>query len=384
LHLKNLSIIAFSHFIVKACDEFMNLPSTSKIVKPSGKQREIYWKLNMTKSVTVLIPTYNHGPFLSYQLKSLLLQTTPPKRIVVLDDGSTDDTRDILGRFEEKNSIQVIYHEKNLGIIPALFRLLNEVDTEFFAFASADDLLAREWCETMASLLEAYPKAKIAISNTFIVDGETVLATDLIDGSNGASTGVYEPQEFAEAVFCIGKLPPSNTIMYRSDIIQDLISPVFSQRRLGPVVDVMLILEIATRHPTAYSTKAMGVFIRTPGSYGSTTLDVHTQRHIAERIEQVSHSGKLLEPDRFATFVNRLLDYAWVRQEIRRNQAENRANGTGLRYLWAAISLHAKTLVILIAFGRIRYARLTYLRRRHRVHSLTAVIDERLLGRLSL
>ena len=106
-------------------------------------------------NVTVLIASYNHGPFLSYQLASLLLQTAPPKRIIVLDDGSTDDTKSILERFKEKNSIQVIYHEKNLGVHAAYCRLMNEVETEFFAFASADDLLTREWCETMASLLEA-------------------------------------------------------------------------------------------------------------------------------------------------------------------------------------------------------------------------------------
>ena len=338
----------------------------------------------MTKNVTVLIASYNHAPFLSYQLDSLIAQTTPPKRIIVLDDGSTDDTQGILERYKENNSIQVICHEKNLGVHAALCRLMSEVDTEFFAFASADDLLTREWCDTMASLLEAYPKAKIAISNTFVVEGEITLATDLIDGSNGANAGVYGPQEFVEAVFRIGKLPPSNTIMYRSDIIQDLILPVFSQRRLGPVVDLMLILEIATRHPTAYSTKATGVFFKSLGSYGSSALDIHQQQHIAERIEQVSHSGKLLKPERFATFVNRLIKYAWVRQAIMRSQSENRANRKGLRYLWAAIALHAKTLATLIAFGRLRYARLTYLRRRHRVHSLTAVIDERLLGRLSL
>lgn len=338
----------------------------------------------MTKNVTVLIPSYNHGSFLSYQLESLLVQTTPPKRIIVLDDGSTDDTSCILEPYKDNNSIQVLHNEKNIGLHASLCRMMNEVDTEFFAFASADDLLTREWCETMASLLEAYPKAKIAISNTFIVDGEAVLATDLIDGSNSTKAGVYEPHEFAEAIFRIGKLPPSNTIMYRSDIIQDLILPVFTQRLLGPVVDVMLILEIATRYPTAYSTKAMGVFFKSPGSYGSSVIDKHLKRHIAERIEQVSHSGKLLEPGQFATFVNRLVEYAWVRQAIMRSQAENRANGTGLRFLWAAIALHAKTFVTLIAFGRMRYARFTYLRRRHRVHALKTVIDERLLSRLSL
>jgi len=236
---------------------------------------------------------------------------------------------------------------------------MNEVDTEFFALVSADDLLTREWYETMASLLEAYPKAKIASSNTFVVEEETVLTTDLIDVSNGTNAGVYDPREFAKAVFRIGKLPPSNTIMYRSDIIKDLALPVFSQLRLGPVVDVMLILEVAMRHPTAYSTKAMGVFFKSSGSYGSTTLDVHRQRHIVERIEEVIHLGKLVESDRFVLFVNRSVEYAWIRQAIMLSQAENRANRTGLGYLWEHIG------------------------RRREVHSLSIIIDERLLRCLS-
>jgi glycosyltransferase involved in cell wall biosynthesis len=335
----------------------------------------------MTKNVTVLIPTYNHGSLLPYQLDSLLAQTTPPRRIVVLDDGSTDDTQVVLERYLEENTIRVIRHEKNLGLIVSLCRLLNEVNTEFFAFASADDLLTRQWCETMASLLETYPQAKIAFSNTFVVEEGGVLATDFIDVLNGRNAGIYDPQEFAEAVFRIGKLPPSNTIMYRSDIIQDLVLPVWSDKRLGSAVDVMLILEIATRHPSAYSANPMGVFIKSPGSYGSSTIDLHHQRYIVKRIEQVSHSGKLLEPDRFAIFVNRLVEYAWVRQAIMRSQVENRRNRTGPGYLWVAIVLHVKTLVTFIAFGRVRYARFKYLSRRYRVHVLTSIIDERLLGR---
>jgi glycosyltransferase involved in cell wall biosynthesis len=104
----------------------------------------------MTKNVTVQIVSYNYGPFLSYQRESILLQTTLPKRIIVLDDGSTDDTQDILERYKEKNSIEDIFHKKNLGIHAAYCRLMNEVDTEFFALVSADDLLTREWYEIMA------------------------------------------------------------------------------------------------------------------------------------------------------------------------------------------------------------------------------------------
>jgi glycosyltransferase involved in cell wall biosynthesis len=338
----------------------------------------------MDKDVTVLIASYNHGSFLYYQLESLLGQTTPPKRIIVLDDGSTDDTQSILERYKGKNSIQFIYQEKNIGLHAALCRLMREVDTEFFAFASADDLLTREWCETMSSLLEAYPEAKIAISNTFIVDGEILLETDLIDGSNGKSGGVYEPREFAKAVFRKGKMPPSNTIMYRSDIIQDLILPVFSLSRLGPVVDVILILEIAMRYPTAYSAKSTGIVIKSPCSYGSSKIDLQQQRVISERIEQAAQYGKFLESNQLATFVNRLVRYAWTRQAIMRSQAENRANRTGLGYCWRAIALLAKTFATFITFGRMRYIRFVYHGQRLRVRELNYVIDERLLRRFSI
>lgn len=336
----------------------------------------------MNKDTTVLIASYNHGSVLVYQLESLLKQTAPPERIIVLDDGSTDDTQCILESYRKISSIQVISFKKNMGIHAALCRLMMEVKTKFFAFASADDLLTSEWCDTMSSLLEDYPEAKMAISNTFIVEGKKVIVTDLVIGSNGKAAGVLSPQAFAEAVCRIGKLPPSNTIMYRSDIIHDLILPVFSQKHLGSFVDVMLILTIATRYPTAYATKPTGIFIRRLGSYGSSPFDIHLQRDIAERIEQVSHSGKLLEPAKFANFVNKVIKFTWAKKAVALRQAENRVSRTGMKYLWAAIVLLAKTFAIYIVFDRIKYFRFSSLRRSQRINTLAIVIDESVLRRL--
>ncbi|WP_445727933.1 MULTISPECIES: glycosyltransferase family A protein [Pseudomonadota] len=338
----------------------------------------------MNKNTTILIASYNHGAQLVYQLESLLNQTKPPKRIIVLDDGSTDDTQNILKSYRENNSICVISHQRNLGVHAAVSRLLSEVDTEFFAFASADDLLTQDWCQTMTSLLETHPDAKMAISNTFLVELGGVIETDLIRGPSGVSAGIFSPCEFTEAIYSSGKLPPSNTIMYRSDIISNLVLPIFSQQKLGPVVDVILILSIATQHPTAYSTKATGVFIKSPGSYSSLAVDVQFQREIMEHIQKVSHSGKLQEPDKFANFINRLLKYAWTRQEITRRQEENRANRTGLSCLWVAFALHTRTLATYLTFSRIQYLRLSSLRKRQRIKTLEPLIGERLLRRLNM
>ena len=48
--------------------------------------------------VTILIPSYNHAPFIERTLRSVFAQTLPPKKLIVIDDGSKDESIKIIGK----------------------------------------------------------------------------------------------------------------------------------------------------------------------------------------------------------------------------------------------------------------------------------------------
>lgn len=89
-------------------------------------------------SVTVVITNYNYGRFLRQAVESALDQTRPAERVVVIDDGSTDDSPAIINSLPTQ--VEVIRQE-NQGVVAARNRALGLVDTTHVAFLDADDWL---------------------------------------------------------------------------------------------------------------------------------------------------------------------------------------------------------------------------------------------------
>lgn len=92
--------------------------------------------------ILVLLSTYNGGKYLHEQIESLLGQQGVDVFIVARDDGSKDETVNILKRFSTLESFDVI-EGQNLGVVRSFFRLLNEAacrDFDYFAFCDQDDI----------------------------------------------------------------------------------------------------------------------------------------------------------------------------------------------------------------------------------------------------
>lgn len=88
-------------------------------------------------AVSVIIPTYNYGRFVGEAVQSALDQTLPPSEIIVVDDGSTDDTQQVLARFG--NRIRVVRQE-NQGVAVARNTGVAHATGDLLAFLDADDL----------------------------------------------------------------------------------------------------------------------------------------------------------------------------------------------------------------------------------------------------
>lgn len=114
----------------------------------------------MPKLVSILIPVYNAGAFVAESIQSALAQTWPDKEIIVVDDGSTDNSLGILKSFESQG-IEVIEQE-NRGASAARNRALGKARGDFIQFLDADDLLAPNKIEVQMNRLSTEPLGRVA------------------------------------------------------------------------------------------------------------------------------------------------------------------------------------------------------------------------------
>jgi Glycosyl transferase family 2 len=108
--------------------------------------------------VDVVIPCYNYGHFLTPCVESVLAQDGVDVNVLVVDDGSADQSVAIARALAAKDSrVQLLALEKNVGMIPAVNRGISETTGEFFVKLDADDLLPPGSLKRSVDLLEQNP-----------------------------------------------------------------------------------------------------------------------------------------------------------------------------------------------------------------------------------
>lgn len=107
-------------------------------------------------TVSVITPCYNGARFLAETLQSALAQTQPPHEIIVVDDGSTDDSAAIAESFGPP--VRVI-RQSNRGESVARNRGLAEATGDYILFLDADDLISRDALERLSKAAGSAPNA---------------------------------------------------------------------------------------------------------------------------------------------------------------------------------------------------------------------------------
>jgi len=107
----------------------------------------------MEAKISIIIPAYNVSGYLERCLDSIILQTFKEFEVILIDDGSTDNTSKICDSYAHKDNRITVIHKKNEGVSIARNTGIEHAKGEYFLFFDGDDFVDPNTCEELYSLI---------------------------------------------------------------------------------------------------------------------------------------------------------------------------------------------------------------------------------------
>jgi glycosyltransferase involved in cell wall biosynthesis len=133
-------------------------------------------KLNRTPKVSVLMPSFNYARYLPVAIESVLSQSYSDLELIITDDCSTDESREIVEQWRQRDRRVVpVLHAVNHGLARARNSGLAVSSGEFVALCDADDVWLPEKLKTQMDCFRAQPELGLVHSDSAIIDGDGTL-----------------------------------------------------------------------------------------------------------------------------------------------------------------------------------------------------------------
>ncbi|MDN7012324.1 glycosyltransferase family 2 protein [Methanoculleus sp. FWC-SCC3] len=206
-------------------------------------------------AVSVVIPLYNKGPYITRAINSVLAQTVREFEVIVVDDGSTDDGAEVVGGFGDPR-IRLIRQE-NRGVSAARNRGIEAARGELVAFLDADDEWMPRHLEALLRLREKYPQAG-AYGTAYLItgNGSTIQTPSYSAAIPPEPWEGLLPNYFSDAI--LGSPPISSSIVAVPRCILNEVGGFNTGAWYGEDVDLWG--RIALKYPIAFTWDGMGIY----------------------------------------------------------------------------------------------------------------------------
>lgn len=125
---------------------------------------------NPVADVSIIVPNYNNGKYLSEFIGSVVDAAVWPAELLIVDDGSTDHSREILGSFEHLDFLRVIYLDENKGLTTALNTALDHARSRYIMRSDPDDRIHPLRLSRQYEFMEKHPGIDVLGCNVIYFD----------------------------------------------------------------------------------------------------------------------------------------------------------------------------------------------------------------------
>ncbi len=164
--------------------------------------------------VSVVMPVYNGEKFVAEAIESILNQTYTDWELIIVNDGSTDNTESVIKKFTQDKRIRYYKHNKNLGQSYAYNKGFFLAKGKYIAIQDSDDISLPHRLEREVEVLEKHPECKFVFSPAIFIDLKGMSFSKW--GGDNLKEGSYTPYETFYKLYIEGNFIPNPSVLLRS------------------------------------------------------------------------------------------------------------------------------------------------------------------------
>jgi len=189
-----------------------------------------------TPTVTVFMAVFNGGKYIKEAIKSILTQNFTDFELLIVNDGSTDNTLDIIAEFNDPR-IRLLHNEGNKGLTYTRNRGLREAKGKYFAVLDSDDIAMPSRLKIQVTFMNANPDIAICGGQAIFIDANS----KEIKGYEVPVSNNLSHQLVLHNIFI------NSTLMIKTAVMKEL----GGYREMSPAEDYDLSFRIALKHQVA-------------------------------------------------------------------------------------------------------------------------------------
>jgi glycosyltransferase involved in cell wall biosynthesis len=240
-------------------------------------------------TISVVTPNYNHGRLIAEAIRSVAGQVHQPVEHIIVDDGSTDDSREIIAALaREYPLVKLVVSERNRGVAAAMYVGTQAARGDYIMALSADDVLPPRSLSRFHDVVEVHPDAALICGDVFFVNEQTGHSW-VRRGLNLPTPAYISPEDLiAQQRRGLNVINGGATIV-RRDVLLEV---EMNDASLRWYLDFTYYNAIAYRHGVYYIPEVLHHFLVTGKSYSSGAKVWTTQEPALARLFEVLNSSR--------------------------------------------------------------------------------------------
>ncbi|RDB60539.1 hypothetical protein C1878_13890 [Gordonibacter sp. 28C] len=241
--------------------------------------------------LSIVIPAYNAQNYLSDCLNSILMQDFEDYQVVIVDDGSIDDTPKICGAFESSHSGKIIYfRQENKGPLLARLRGLDEASGRYVTFVDSDDMLHHfsllQVADALGRLMPDMLMFDMSQHKSFDKSGPRLFDVDY-------ELSVIEKEQVVTKLYSTHLLNSPFCKVFKKDTVNDATSSLSRFAYYSSSEDYLMVMTLIDACTTfAYLRSPLYYYRNTPGSLSRSFALEKAEQSLAVRNIALNNASK--------------------------------------------------------------------------------------------